>query len=98
MYNLSHKKSIVSSYVDVMTIRNSPSNIVTPSNPILQNAFNVINDKICNCHAISSSSEGLLLTRDGLIDSMECPVYFIKIQQCSFYRAIYLNYWQITKK
>jgi ATP-dependent DNA helicase 2 subunit 2 len=76
--NLSHKRSIVSSYVDAMTIRNVPSNIVTPSNPILQNAFNVINDKICNCHAISSSSEDLLLTRDSLIDSMMCPVHLIK--------------------
>ena len=81
--NLSHKKSIVSSYVDAMTIRNVPSNILTPSNPILQNAFNVINDKICNCHPISSSSssssEGLLplLTRDCLIDSMVCPVHLI---------------------
>jgi len=77
--SLSHKKSIISSYVDAMTIRNVPSNIITPSNPILQNAFNVINDKICNCHAISSSSgDSLLLTKDSLIDSMVCPVHLIK--------------------
>lgn len=81
--NLSHKKSIVSSYVDAMTIRNVPSNILTPSNPILQNAFNVINDKICNCYNTipsSSSSEGppVLLSRDSLIDSMICPVHLIR--------------------